>query len=413
MRCGRCGNDNADANRFCGMCGAPLAAKPQPVAPPANVTSVRNVAPPLPKPATQNSPIALESVELPPSRLRPAPVSPPQPEFRNEPAITGPSFLGLSSASLGSDGGNHRDRDTSTGRQRLESSSGSLDYLLEDEEEPKRGGIGLFLVVVALAIAIGVGYLRWKRGSFDFLGIKTPEVTTPTNSVPNSSDSSSGATSAPNSTPSAAAPSAPVTPIPTDSAAPTPANSDATNKGSAAAASPATPPPPASDAGQSGLPDAAAAPPSGSGAAADSASRSSSADSQPESTEEEPAAPAPAKPVARKPAKPSAAKPIGAMSNDSVAEAERYIYGRGVAQDCDRGLRLLKPAGQSNPKAMISLGALYSTGTCTPRDLPTAYRWFAMALHKEPDNQVLQNDLQNLWSRMTQPERQLAIKLSQ
>ena len=96
-----------------------------------------------------------------------------------------------------------------------------------------------------------------------------------------------------------------------------------------------------------------------------------------------------------------------------MAEAERYIYGRGVAQDCDRGLRLLKPAGQSNPKAMISLGALYSTGTCTPRDLPTAYRWFAMALHKEPDNQVLQNDLQKLWTQMTQPERQLAIKLSQ
>jgi TPR repeat protein len=97
-----------------------------------------------------------------------------------------------------------------------------------------------------------------------------------------------------------------------------------------------------------------------------------------------------------------------------VAEAERYIYGRGVSQDCDRGLRLLKPsAQQGNPSAMISLGALFSAGTCTPRDLPTAYRWFALALHKQPDNQALQNDLQKLWSRMTQPERQLAIKLSQ
>ena len=62
---------------------------------------------------------------------------------------------------------------------------------------------------------------------------------------------------------------------------------------------------------------------------------------------------------------------------------------------------------------MISLGALYSTGTCAPRDLPTAYRWFAQALHKQPDNQTLQDDLQNLWSKMTPPERQLAIKLSQ
>jgi TPR repeat protein len=97
-----------------------------------------------------------------------------------------------------------------------------------------------------------------------------------------------------------------------------------------------------------------------------------------------------------------------------VAEAERYIYGNGVRQDCDRGMRLLKPtAEQSNPKAMISMGAIYSTGTCTPRDLPTAYRWFALALHKQPDNQALQDDLQKLWSQMTQPERQLAIKLSQ
>ena len=69
----------------------------------------------------------------------------------------------------------------------------------------------------------------------------------------------------------------------------------------------------------------------------------------------------------------SAATPF--ERNDSVAEAERYIYGRGEAQDCDHGVRLLKTnAQQSNAKAMISLGALYSTGTCTPRDLPTAYR---------------------------------------
>jgi TPR repeat protein len=85
-----------------------------------------------------------------------------------------------------------------------------------------------------------------------------------------------------------------------------------------------------------------------------------------------------------------------------------------VQQDCDRGLRLLKPAAaQSNAKAMIALGSLYSSGTCTPRDLPTAYRWFALALHKQPDNQPLQDDLQKLWTQMTQPERQLAIKLSQ
>lgn len=77
-------------------------------------------------------------------------------------------------------------------------------------------------------------------------------------------------------------------------------------------------------------------------------------------------------------------------------------------------MRLLKPAAaQANPRAMTEMGALYSAGLCTPHDLPTAYRWFAMALRKEPDNPSVQADLQKLWSEMTQPERQLAIKLSQ
>jgi hypothetical protein len=77
-------------------------------------------------------------------------------------------------------------------------------------------------------------------------------------------------------------------------------------------------------------------------------------------------------------------------------------------------LRLLKPAAaHSNVKAMITLGSLYSSGTCAPRDLPTAYRYFALALHEQPENPSLQTDLQNIWAKMTQPERQLAIKLSQ
>jgi TPR repeat protein len=77
-------------------------------------------------------------------------------------------------------------------------------------------------------------------------------------------------------------------------------------------------------------------------------------------------------------------------------------------------MRLLKPeANRSNPKAMVEMGALYSAGVCTPRDLPTAYRWFALALRKNPENTSVQADLSKLWGEMTQPERQLAIKLTQ
>jgi len=77
-------------------------------------------------------------------------------------------------------------------------------------------------------------------------------------------------------------------------------------------------------------------------------------------------------------------------------------------------MRLLKPAADAgNAKAMVEMGALYSAGLCTPHDLPTAYRWFAIALRKDPGNEAIQSDLQKLWGEMTQPERQLAIKLTQ
>jgi hypothetical protein len=123
-------------------------------------------------------------------------------------------------------------------------------------------------------------------------------------------------------------------------------------------------------------------------------------------------------PRAKKPADAPPPKPAAALrpvkATDPVIEAQKYLYGKGVAQDCDRGLRLLKPAAnQANPKAMIEMGALYSAGLCTPHDLPTAYRWFALALRKDPENQAAQTDLQKLWGEMTQPERQLAIKLTQ
>ena len=125
-----------------------------------------------------------------------------------------------------------------------------------------------------------------------------------------------------------------------------------------------------------------------------------------------PTTPKPNKAVDAPPPKPPAT--VQPVKTDPVSEAQKFIYGRGVKQDCDRGLRILKPAAaQANPKAMIEMGALYSAGLCTPRDLPTAYRWFALALRKDPDNQAVQTDLQKLWGEMTQPERQLAIRMSQ
>jgi len=119
-------------------------------------------------------------------------------------------------------------------------------------------------------------------------------------------------------------------------------------------------------------------------------------------------------PAAPKPTKKPATKPPAAKAEDSVALGEKYLYGRGVPQSCEKGLRYVKPAAdQSNPKAMITMGALYATGHCLSRDLPTAYRYFALALRQDPENSALKQNTEMVWGQMTQSERQLAIRLTQ
>ena len=94
---------------------------------------------------------------------------------------------------------------------------------------------------------------------------------------------------------------------------------------------------------------------------------------------------------------------------------EQYLYGRGgVSQNCERGLHYVKPAAdQSNAKAMITMGALYATGHCISRDLPTAYRYFALALRLDPDNGPLRQNAEMVWKQMTAEERKQAIRLTQ
>jgi hypothetical protein len=417
VRCGRCGNENADTNRFCGMCGAALtsAAAPAPGAQPARAASTAQGAPQqnrVPGQATA----ATAQAEARPSAPRPV---------DDGPVITGPSFLGLNkpAPSSGRGGSLRASQDNALDHLR---SSRNLDYLLEDEEEPKRGFGKMLVILVALALALGFGYLHWKQGGFDWLtaSAKKPlAAQTSDNSQPPADNSA-----APASTPSATTPLTTPTESATSSSSAAPAATNpATPAATSAAGNPAPTSPSASaEPGAGGSPAASSAPLASAGPAAAMAAtatpaQSAAAPARP--TDGGAAAtsqpPAPAENRANTaeteapPKPPSAVKPTPAKPADPVAEAEKYIYGRGVRQNCDRGLSQLKPAAEhSNPKAMISLGALYATGVCTPRDLPTAYRWFALALRKEPDNQPLQDNLQKIWSQMTQPERQLAIQLS-
>ena len=424
MRCPRCGNENSEENRFCGMCGGTLL----PPAAPVGSAPQRSSTISSPASSALQSPSTPTRTQIPAAPRTAAPVSDDAPRDvpqvpQNVPHTSGPSFLGLSEPGPRKRGNLSIDPQSAP-------SSRNLDYLLEDDEGHKGGGAGKFiLMLLALALAVGLGYLRWKNHGFPSLGSVASK---PSAATQNSDSPDASSTTAPASSASPApAPSQP---------AGAPASSSDTPAGSAGATTAAAPtstasatdpatgtapstPPATSPAASTGAPPSTSAP-------APAAASNGAANSQPDADSAAPAAaapdstsptPAPApRPTNPKPAstidrptKPHAAslpvKPV-----DRVAEAQKYIYGRGVTQDCERGMRILKPAAdQANPSAMIEMGALYSAGLCTPHDLPTAYRWFALALRKDPDNMAVQTDLQKLWGEMTQPERQLAIKMSQ
>ncbi|MGB9284800.1 MAG: zinc-ribbon domain-containing protein [Candidatus Sulfotelmatobacter sp.] len=441
MRCGRCGNENAEGNRFCGMCGASLVVKPQAssAAAPTSPAPVERKVEPAPLRPSAEARIPRVPVSAGREAASQAVEDRVPPPVDTTPVITGPSFLGLNKPGDGRGADPHGSHhEFGRGHNPWERPSRNADYLLEDDDEPRRGWGKLAMVVVALVLAGGFGYLHWKQGGFDWLinGKRAAPTAAESQQNPTGPGSASGAAA----TPEAANPN-PANPNPSNSSAsnPNPANPTPANSGAATAGTPA--PPAASGTAANGAaeggadssapasalaggaPPNTAAAPSTAAQNAPPANTSPDGSTKPQQSDATPSSETPAgdagvpasKPRPDVPSKPvsRARKPTPVTPVDPTAEAESYIYGHGVRQDCERGLRLLKPAAQSNVKAMISMGALYSTGTCTPRDLPTAYRWFALALHKQPDNLALQDDLQKLWSQMTQPERQLAIKLSQ
>jgi hypothetical protein len=451
VRCGRCGNENPESHRFCGMCGTSLLAGAETHASPGISPSESASRGAASSPAPARPPRVDTPANSPaqPGSLRPSRVA----SSAETPIISGPSFLGLNTPSPVERiprGNSIYALDLAPAK-----SSRNLDYLLEDDEaEPRRGRGKAVMIFVALVLCAGFGYLRWKTGGFSWLTAEIKAAVQPATrpGPPSQTDSSSPAPAPPGTAATGTDPSAaPAGPSPAGDASAPPAaqgagtspgsdNSSSASGGSANSGPNTSAPSNSAPAGSTGTSAAqpaagdassrstgapstapAATPPEAESKAPES-NESASTDStaaRPDSKTEAPAVP-PARPSAGTPASKSGAvpgsKPTPAIPSDSVViDAERYIYGRGgVAQDCDRGLKMLRTSAyQSNEKAMISLGALYSTGLCAPRDLPTAYRWFAVALRKEPDNPALQQNLQKLWSQMTQPERHLAMKLSQ
>ncbi len=262
-----------------------------------------------------------------------------------------------------------------------------LDSFLEPEE-PKTGGRRIFLMILLLAALGGAGW--WIYTNYLATGENRKTETTAANPSETPADTpSQSETQTPSKT----------------TAAPNTSNSQA-----AAPSSSSVPEGPSENAGPT--PDTAG----------------SSPDAVPEKpavVAKAPAAPAAAAPISKRearrearPANPKTAKPPAPEPEDTgdaaFRKGEAYLYGRGAPENCDEAVKNLKAASaKSNAKARSAFGTMYATGHCVPRDLPTSYTWFALALRADPNNQILEKDLTAIWNQMTPPERQLATRMKQ
>ncbi|MGC2515775.1 MAG: hypothetical protein WA383_14720 [Terriglobales bacterium] len=294
------------------------------------------------------------------------------------PPISGPSMLGLNQPSP---------NQPSMDSLRQEPFSG-LDSFLEREslEQPKTGGRRILLLVLLLAALGGAGW--WTYTNYlAAMGNRKPE---------------------------SAASSASESPAQNPPAQPTAQNAA-----------------PAPDAGssQTVAPSAGAPPVAPSAGVPESPSENAGAEAERKSVgESKPAAPAkiaPVKPIGKRAAKRESRVTSAKASKSPAPEpadtgdgdfrkGEAYLYGRGAPKNCDEAVKYLKTASaKSNAKARSTFGTMYATGHCVPRDLPTSYLWFALALRADPNNQILEKDLSAIWNQMTPPERQLATRMKQ
>ena len=249
MRCARCGNENSEQNRFCGMCGAsllaasaPKSAESQPVPVAASPSTAQVVAGP-----SQDSPRSV--VERPSS-------------------ISGPSFLGLSDPVSSKSVPRKR---ASLSIDPHSGAGSNLDYLLDEEEPQHHWGIGkILLILIALALAVGFGYLRFKNQGLAWLnGLKKPAAVAQNSPTPDAATepaSSPSITADPQPTPQtiAASPPQPATAAPANAptgnsaAGPAPATSSPDNPPSTDTPKPTDAAPPTADADKA--PDKATSP---------------------------------------------------------------------------------------------------------------------------------------------------------
>jgi hypothetical protein len=364
VRCAHCGYDNSPEYRFCGMCGASLARAAAP-------------AKPLEKQVAGNGGNGNTATEN----------------------VHGPSFLGLA-----------------------EDPKVEFHYLYEDEQPKSHVGLVVFILIL-LCAAVALGW-QYQHNGFPFDRLHAGGG--------GGQSASSSEVSPAQSQDQATHIEKPMTGagdvLPTQPDQKTPSDTGKTTDVPVENGQAGTPPNNASGANGNSSTAAGAAANNSSAekTTAKSASKTRTDNASASNTQEADATPpadVPAKSRAPKaaarapkpsPAAPAAAAVPGSQDADLELAGERYLYGNGLPQNCTRAESNLRTAAtHGNAKAETVLGTMYATGHCVGRDLPTAYRWFARALHQEPQNSRISDDLQVLWRQMTPQEKQLATSSGQ
>ena len=284
----------------------------------------------------------------------------------SEAPVSGMSFLGLSDSSP----------------------SRSSGYLLEDEEEARPWG-KIILFILLLGVGGGLAW-QWHVGGYPWTLL--PQRAAATNPGATPPAQTPDQTAAPTQAP---APTQNPAPLPTE---PNPPAAVTTNP---AAKTDTEAPPAAAEATQ---------PPAT--AEKESTPAAPEPEKSAEETEKAPAA-APEKPAKAAVTHPKPAPPEPAVSAGEAlfAQGQKYLYGKGVEENCALALRSFQAAAdRDHVQAESTLGVMYFTGHCVNRDLPTAYRWFAKALREDPTNTRLEQNLRSVWSAMTPGERQSATR---
>lgn len=288
-------------------------------------------------------------------------VSAAEPDVESDHNLHGPSFLGLSD-----------EPDLSS-------------YLLDEEASVSHWGLYLFLAV--LAVAAGLVWWQTRNGGLDrshLAGI----VQQARSKI--GQEKQEAAAVAPNSNPTAA-----------ENSGVANASTGASSTGSTpnGAASPAVAPPPSTSDIQK---------------AAQKQNVPPAALSETAATAKPPSAPAKPQTKPRPAASTSDPNSADAQNAALLNNAQKYLYGQGVPQSCDRALSYLRQAVDGgSAKAKSTLGSMYATGHCVPLDRSVAYKWFALALRQEPNNSYLSHDLEMLWNQMTPAQKQLAMRMTQ